>query len=65
MELYYGTYKSQKVASNIGKIKRIEDAVEIIILFTSDIINRRILLHAPSPRRNPLPIRFESASKIT
>ena len=32
MELYYGAYKSQKVASNIGKIKRIEDAVEIIVL---------------------------------
>jgi tRNA(fMet)-specific endonuclease VapC len=32
MELYYGAYKSQKVASNIGKIKRIEDAVEIIAL---------------------------------
>jgi predicted nucleic acid-binding protein len=32
MELYYGAYKSQKVTSNIGKIKRIEDAVEIIAL---------------------------------
>ena len=32
IELYYGAYKSQKVASNIGKIKRIEDAVEIIAL---------------------------------
>jgi tRNA(fMet)-specific endonuclease VapC len=32
MELYYGAYKSQKVASNIGKIKRIEDALEIIAL---------------------------------
>lgn len=32
MQLYYGAYKSQKVASNIGKIKRIEDAVEIIAL---------------------------------
>ena len=32
MELYYGAYKSQKVASNMGKIKRIEDAVEIIAL---------------------------------
>ena len=32
MELYYGAYKSQKVASNLGKIKRIEDAIEIISL---------------------------------
>jgi predicted nucleic acid-binding protein len=32
MELYYGAYKSQKVTSNLGKIKRIEDAVEIIPL---------------------------------
>lgn len=32
MELYYGAYKSQKVASNLGKIKYIEDAVEIISL---------------------------------
>jgi len=32
MELYYGAYKSQNLASNIGKIKRIEDTVEIIAL---------------------------------
>jgi predicted nucleic acid-binding protein len=32
MELYYGAYKSQKVASNLGKIKRIEDAIDIIPL---------------------------------
>lgn len=32
MELYYGAYKSQNVTSNLGKIKRIEDAVEIILL---------------------------------
>ena len=30
MELYYGAHKSQKVTSNLGKIKSIEDAVEII-----------------------------------
>ena len=30
MELYYGAYKSQKVMSNLGKIKLIEDSVEII-----------------------------------
>ena len=30
MELYYGAYKSQKVTSNLSKIKNIEDAVEII-----------------------------------
>ena len=30
MELYYGAYKSKKVTSNLGKIKSIEDAVEII-----------------------------------
>ena len=30
MELYYGAYKSKKVTSNLGKIKTIEDAVEII-----------------------------------
>ncbi len=32
MELYYVAYKSQKVASNLGKIKRIEDAIEVISL---------------------------------
>jgi predicted nucleic acid-binding protein len=32
MELYYGAYKSQKVATNLGKIKRIGDAIEIISL---------------------------------
>lgn len=32
MELYYGAYKSQKVTSNIGKIKRIEDTIDIIAL---------------------------------
>ena len=26
MELYYDAYKSQKVTSNLGKIKSIEDA---------------------------------------
>jgi tRNA(fMet)-specific endonuclease VapC len=30
MELYYGAYKSHKVTSNLGKIKSIEEAVEII-----------------------------------
>jgi predicted nucleic acid-binding protein len=30
MELYYGACKSQKVTSNLGKIKSIEDAFEII-----------------------------------
>jgi predicted nucleic acid-binding protein len=30
MELYYGAYKSQKVTSNLSKIKSIEDSVEII-----------------------------------
>ena len=32
MELYYGAYKSQNVASNLGKIKRIEDAIKVISL---------------------------------
>jgi predicted nucleic acid-binding protein len=32
MELYYGAYKSQKVTSNLSKIKSIEDAIEIIPL---------------------------------
>ena len=30
MELYYGAYKSQKVASNLAKIKTIEASLEII-----------------------------------
>lgn len=30
MELYYGAYKSQKVESNLAKIKKIENALEII-----------------------------------
>jgi len=32
MELYYGAYKSQKVMSNLGKIKSIEEAIEIVPL---------------------------------
>lgn len=30
MELYYGAYKSQKVESNLAKIKKIENSLEII-----------------------------------
>ena len=30
MELYYGAYKSQKVTSNIAKIKNLENVLEII-----------------------------------
>jgi tRNA(fMet)-specific endonuclease VapC len=30
MELYYGAYKSQKVANNLAKIKTIENTLEII-----------------------------------
>ena len=30
MELYYGAYKSQKVAGNIAKIKHLEQSFEII-----------------------------------
>jgi len=30
MELYYGAYKSQKVTSNLAKIKNLENVLEII-----------------------------------
>jgi len=30
MELYYGAYKSQKVESNLAKVKKIEISLEII-----------------------------------
>lgn len=30
MELYYGAYKSQKVANNLAKIKMLEQSIEII-----------------------------------
>ncbi len=30
MELYYGAYKSQKVESNLAKVKKIESSLEII-----------------------------------
>jgi tRNA(fMet)-specific endonuclease VapC len=30
MELYYGAYKSQKVTSNLAKIRTLENAMEII-----------------------------------
>jgi tRNA(fMet)-specific endonuclease VapC len=30
MELYYGAYKSQRVASNLAKIKTIEQSLEVI-----------------------------------
>lgn len=32
MELYYGAYKSQKVTSNLAKIKTLESSLEIIPL---------------------------------
>ena len=32
MELYYGAYKSQKVTSNLAKIKTLENSMEIIPL---------------------------------
>jgi len=32
MELYYGAYKSEKVESNLGKIKVLEKSLEIISL---------------------------------
>lgn len=32
MELYYGAYKSQKVTSNLAKIKTLENPMEIIPL---------------------------------
>jgi len=32
MELYYGAYKSQKVTSNIAKIKSLEQSLEIIYI---------------------------------
>ncbi len=30
MELYYGAFKSQKVESNIAKVRKIENSIEII-----------------------------------
>lgn len=30
MELYYGAYKSQKTAANLAKVRRIEDAFDIL-----------------------------------
>ncbi len=30
MELYYGVYKSQKVTSNLAKIKNLENVIEVI-----------------------------------
>jgi predicted nucleic acid-binding protein len=32
MELYYGAYKSQRVASNLAKIKLLEEAMEVVPL---------------------------------
>ena len=32
MELYYGVYKSQKVESNLAKIKALESSIDIIAL---------------------------------
>ncbi|HED00317.1 MAG TPA: type II toxin-antitoxin system VapC family toxin [Proteobacteria bacterium] len=32
MELYYGAYKSQKTASNLAKLKTLENSLEIITL---------------------------------
>ena len=32
MELYYGAYKSQKVTSNLAKIRTLENVLEIIVI---------------------------------
>lgn len=32
MELYYGAHKSQRITSNVAKIKTVEDSLEIILL---------------------------------
>jgi tRNA(fMet)-specific endonuclease VapC len=32
MELYYGAYKSQKVTSNLAKIRTLENALEIVAI---------------------------------
>jgi tRNA(fMet)-specific endonuclease VapC len=34
MELYYGAYKSQKVESNLAKVKTIESTLEVVTLGT-------------------------------
>jgi tRNA(fMet)-specific endonuclease VapC len=43
MELYYGAYKSQKVTSNLAKIKTLENSMEVIPLGqeTVDIFGRQ------------------------
>ena len=37
MELYYGAHKSQKVTSNIAKIKSLEQSLEIIHIGTESV----------------------------
>lgn len=37
MELYYGAYKSQQISSNLAKIKKIEQTLEILPIDTSSV----------------------------
>jgi tRNA(fMet)-specific endonuclease VapC len=37
MELYYGAFKSQKVESNIAKVRKIENSIEIISINTDQV----------------------------
>lgn len=37
MELYYGAYKSQKTSSNLAKIKKIEQSLEVLPIDTGSV----------------------------
>ena len=37
MELYYGAYKSQQVSSNLAKVKRIEQTLEVLSIDSGSV----------------------------
>ena len=54
LELYYGAYKSQKVSTNLAKIKALENSLEIIPL--SKEIGEIFGLHKASLERDGAPL---------
>ena len=54
MELYYGAYKSQKVESNLAKIRALENAFDIIPIGTESIQVSGLIKSKLEKRGKPL-----------
>ena len=54
LELYYGAYKSEKVAANLAKVRRIESAFDVIVVDDSIAETFGMLKSALETRGTPL-----------